>query len=201
MTPGEILTHPLRIDVRALPQIYKALQSAWVTDDGGFPVPADTLTEASDTACTPVAGVTTRSVYSLLMEGHLWEPSCIQYFAREYGPLYWPCTRAQMHWFRLNRPVIDLSCQIARVVLRTGYRLVISFGMAHIPIVCFCSSSAIETLDHLFFSYPLAQSVLSWLDRCSVLIPSLAHRHVLFGFNHVKLFVMWLLVLLLCLRR
>ena len=64
--------------VRALPQIYKALQSAWVTDDGGFPVPADTLTEASDTACTPVAGVTTRSVYSLLMEGHLWEPSCIR---------------------------------------------------------------------------------------------------------------------------
>ena len=42
MTPGEILTHPLRIDARALPQIYQALQSAWVADDGGFSVPADT---------------------------------------------------------------------------------------------------------------------------------------------------------------
>ena len=73
----------------------------------------------------------------------------------------------------LASTAIDLSWQIARVVLRTRYRLVISFGMAYISIVCFCSSSAIETLDHLFFSYPLAQSVLSWLDRCSVLIPSI----------------------------
>ena len=46
MTPGEILT--------VLPQIYQALQSAWVADDGGFPVPADTLIVACDTACTPV---------------------------------------------------------------------------------------------------------------------------------------------------
>ena len=165
MTPGEILT--------ALPQIYQALQSAWVADDGGFSVPADTLIVACDTTCTPVAGVTTKSVYSLLMEGHPWEPSCTRYFARENGPLYWPCTWAQMHWFSLNRPVIDLSWQIARVVLRTRYRLVIYFGMAYISIVCFCSSSAIETLDDLFFSYPLAQSVLSLLDRCLVLIPSI----------------------------
>lgn len=166
MTTGEILT--------ALPQIYQALQSAWVADDFGFfSVPADTLIVACDTACTPVAGVTTKTVFSLLMEGHPWEPSCTRYFARENGALYWPCSWAQMHWFSLKRPVIDLSWQIARVVLRTRYRLVISFGMAYISIVCFCSSSAIETLDHLFFSYPLAQSVLSWLDRCSVLIPSI----------------------------
>ena len=36
-------------------------------------------------------------------------------------------------------------------------------------------ATSVETLDHLFFSCPLAQAVLSWLQsllsRCSALIP------------------------------
>ena len=43
MTPGEILSQPWRIDVRALPPYYKGLLSAWVAVDGGFYVPEDTL--------------------------------------------------------------------------------------------------------------------------------------------------------------
>ena len=52
MTPGKILSHPWRIDVRALPPYYKALLSAWVAVDGGFSVPEDTLVVTSTTACT-----------------------------------------------------------------------------------------------------------------------------------------------------
>ena len=52
MTPGEILSHQWRIDVRALPPYYKGLLSAWVAVDGGFYVPEDTLVVTSTTAYT-----------------------------------------------------------------------------------------------------------------------------------------------------
>ena len=49
---------------------------------------------------------------------------------------------------------------------------------------CFCNSAP-DSIDHLFFECPLAQSVLSWLQslmfRWSLLAPSLAVRHVRFG--------------------
>ena len=65
--------------------------------------------------------------------------------------------------------------------------------MSHIPIACFCNPSSVETIDHLFFSCPLAQAVLSWLQslifRCSALIPPLLCRHVLFGLNSDELCV------------
>ena len=65
--------------------------------------------------------------------------------------------------------------------------------MSHIPIACFCNPLSAESLEHLFFSCPLAQAVLSWLQslmsRCSALIPSLLCRHVLFGFNSDELCV------------
>ena len=51
---------------------------------------------------------------------------------------------------------------------------------------CFCNSAP-ESIDHLFFECPLAQSVLSWLQflmfRWSLLAPSLAVRHIRFGFS------------------
>ena len=51
---------------------------------------------------------------------------------------------------------------------------------------CFCQLAP-ETPEHLFFSCPLAQSVLSWLQslmfRSSSRCPSLTSRHVLFGFD------------------
>ena len=83
--------------------------------------------------------------------------------------------------------MIDVSWKIAHGVLWTGQRLVSTFGMSHIRIACFCNPLSTESLEHLFFSCPLAQAVLSWLQslmsRCSALIPSLSCRHVLFGFN------------------
>ena len=103
------------------------------------------------------------------------------------GALYWHSTWYQLFWFPLDRPVIDLSWLISHGVLRTAHRLVITFGMVDVPLAWFCSPLVLETLDHLFFYCPLAQSILSWLQalllRCSALVPSLACRHVLFGFN------------------
>ena len=74
--------------------------------------------------------------------------------------------------------------------------------MSHIPIACFCNPLSAESLEHLFFSCPLAQAVLSWLQslmsRCSALISSLLCRHVLFGFNSDELCVVGLCICVMC---
>ena len=57
--------------------------------------------------------------------------------------------------------MIDLSWKVAHGVLYTADRLS-SFGYA-IPTARFCGH-VLESLDHLFFSCPLAVSVLSWLS-------------------------------------
>ena len=58
--------------------------------------------------------------------------------------------------------------------------------MFSVPPDCFCGTP-LETVDHLFFECPLAQSVLAWIQPLLVLAvpsaPSLCLRHVLFGFD------------------
>ena len=189
-TPGDLLSYPRRVDFSSLPPFYQAVLSAWVAVDGDFFALADTLVVASSSVRTPVSSVSTKSTYCLLLDSHRREPACVRSFGRVYGPLYWPSTWSQLLWFSLDRPVIDISWQIAHGVPRTGHRLVSTLGMSDIPIVCFCTSSSVETLDHLFFSRPLAQALLSCLmSRCSALIPPLLCRHVLFGFNSDELCV------------
>lgn len=84
--------------------------------------------------------------------------------------------------------MIDLNWKIAHGVLYTAERLS-SFGMP-VPLVCFCNAP-LETLSHLFFACPLAQSVLSWLQSLmfsfSPMSPVLLARHSLFGFDPVEL--------------
>ena len=172
-TPGDLLSYPRRVDFSSLPPFYQAVLSAWVAVDGGFSAPADTLVVASSSVRTPVSVVSTKSTYSLLLEFHRREPACVVSFGRVFGPLYWPSTWAQLFWFSLDRPVIDVSWKIAHGVLRTGQRLVSTFGMSHIPIACFCNPLSTESLEHLFFSCPLAQAVLSWLrPSCPAVLPS-----------------------------
>ena len=73
-------------------------------------------------------------------------------------------------------------------MLYTAERLS-SFGYA-IPTVCFCGHQ-LETLDHLFFSCPLADSLLSWLSSL-LFLSSPSFRpillcHVRFGFPEDEL--------------
>ena len=147
--------------------------SAWVAVDGGFFPPADSLVVASSSVCTPVSAVSTKSTYSLLLEFHRREPACVVSFSRVFSPLYWPSTWAQLFCFTLDRPVIDVSWQIAHGVLQTGQRLVSTFGMSYIPIACFCNHLSAESLEHLFFSCPLAQAVLpGFSPSCPAVLPS-----------------------------
>lgn len=87
-------------------------------------------------------------------------------------------------FFDIDRQVIDLNWKIAHGVLYTAQRLV-SFGLS-VPLSCFCGSP-LESLEHLFFSCPFAQSLLSWVQSLmfnfSQMCPVILCRHVLFGFS------------------
>ena len=105
-----------------------------------------------------------------------------------YGQLYWPLTWDQLYFFPIDRPVLDLSWKVAHGVLYTADRL-LGFGYSIDPL-CFCGLAP-ECPTHLFFSCPLAQSVLSWLQSLlfsfSSSCLSLVCRHVLFGFSSDEL--------------
>ena len=61
----------------------------------------------------------------------------------------------------------------------------ISFGYAYDP-SCFCGFQT-ETLEYLFFSCPLAQSGIAWIQsilfQASPLAPTIEARHLLVGFS------------------
>ena len=189
-SPWDVLSGPAPFDPGGLPPFYRDLLLAWKAVDGAFSVAKAALVigVSSGLVSAPVSGVSTKSVYTYLLSEHRSDPHCVAKFARQYGPLYWPLTWDQLHWFDMDRPVIDLSWKVAHGVLYTAERLS-SFGYA-VPTDCFCGP-AVESLEHLFFSCPLAQSVLSWLFslmfRCSPLAPSPLCRHALFGFNRDEL--------------
>ena len=88
----------------------------------------------------------------------------------------------------LDRQVIDLKWKIAHGVLYTAEHLASSgypFQMA-----CFCGAQ-LEDLEHLFFSCPLAQSGIAWIQSLLFLhtpcCPSLVARHLLIGLSAVEL--------------
>ena len=105
-------------------------------------------------------------------------------FRAQFGHLYWSSTWQSLSFFPLDRAVFDVAWKIADEVLSTADR-VVSFGY-DVPPLCLCGLAS-QSLPHLFFVCPLAQSVLSSLQSLMVtaspLCPSLLCRHVLFGFN------------------
>ena len=132
--------------------------------------------------------MSTKSCYLYLLSENVVEPHCFVKFASKFGDLYWPDTWCSLHFFDLDRQAIDLSWKISHGVLYTALRL-FSFGLP-VPLPCFCGSP-FESLEHLFFSCPLAKSVLSWLQSLmfcfSPMCPVILCRHVLFGFNSDEL--------------
>ena len=172
-TPGDLLSYPRRVDLSSLPPFYQAVLSAWVAVDGGFFAPADTFVVASSSVRAHVSVVSTKSTYSLHLEFHRHEPACVVSFGRVFGPLYWPSTWAQLFCFSLNRRVIDVSWQIAQGVLRTGQRLVSTFGMSHIPIACFCNPLSAESLEHCFSRVRLLRLCYpGFSPSCPAVLPS-----------------------------
>ena len=182
----EVFSSPFAFGPHRLPPFYKALLPAWYSLDGSFVASHASLVIGASSALevTPLAELSTKSSYFYLLSRNFSPPHCVFKSRPCFGNLYWSTTWHSLTFFPLDRPVIDVAWKIAHDVFYTAERLQ-SFGY-NVPLLCLCGLAP-ETLQHLFFACPLAQSVLSWLQSLMVvsspLCPSLLCRHVLFGFS------------------
>ena len=188
-SPMQVLSYPPRFPGSGgLPDFYFALLSAWRAIGGAFWPNRGSLCVGSGLLVSPVSSLSTKSTYLVLLSDRSEAPHCVEKFLPSFGPLYWPSTWRQLFFFDIDRQVIDLSWKIAHGVLYTAERLS-SFGYT-IPTARFCGCP-LETLDHLFFYCPLADSVLSWLSsllfRSFPAFGPILLRHVRFGFSEDEL--------------
>ena len=189
-SPLEVFSRPFCFDVRSLPPFYKSLVLAWRELDGAFSGNRNELVFGNSIPhfCSPVSAMSCKSCYLFLLSENMATPHCVDKFRPLYGDLYWPTTWRSLLFFDMDRQVVDLNWKIAHGVLYTAERLS-SFGLS-LSTVCFCGAP-MESLQHLFFLCPLAQSVLSWLQSLmfsfSYMSPVLTVRHALFGFSSDEL--------------
>ena len=168
-SPLDVFSRPYSYDPKVLPPFYRSLLFAWRGLDGSFSASRNALVYGASSAhvCSPVSISSTKACYLFLLSESMVPPHCVVKFARVYGALDWPATWRSLSFFDLDRQVVDLGWKIAHGVLYTAQRLG-SFGLP-VPLSCFCGAP-VESLEHLFFACPLAQSVLSWLQSLLVLL-------------------------------
>ena len=172
-----------------LPPFFQACFDAWAAMGGGSSSAGD-LAVGSGAGSGPllVASLSSKSCYQLLLELNPPRPHCVEKFFPCFGPWDWSCTWKSLHFMPLDKSVIDLNWKVAHGVLYTAERLV-SFGL-QLQLSCFCGAHS-ENLVHLFYSCPLAQSGISWVQSLlflfSPVCPSLTVRHLLFGFSNSEL--------------
>ena len=179
-----VLSRPFSFDPRVMQPFYSSLLFAWRRLNGSFSTPHNSLAVgvSSPLACTPVAGVSTRSCYLYLLSENMVQPHCVDKFsftARLARYMAFPL-------FLRRRPPRH------RPELEVGTWRAIHVRAMPVPLACFCGPT-IESLDHLFYYCPLAQSVLSWLQwllfSFFFMCPALLVRHVRFGFSSDELCV------------
>ena len=155
--PSVVFSRPFCFDPRVLPPFYSSLLLAWRGLNGSFATARNSLVFGSSCphVCCPVAVMSTKSCYLYLLSENMVPPHCVGKFFPVYGSLDWPSTWRSLTFFDLDRQVTDLCWKIAHGVLYTAQRLV-SFGLP-VPPSCFCGCP-VESLEHLFFFCPIAQS-------------------------------------------
>ena len=189
-SPYDVFSRPFAFSPVGLSPFYRSLLLAWRAVDGSFSASRSALVMASSDPhqFSLVSSMSAKSAYLYLLFVNFVPPHCESKFFPLFGSLYWSSTWRQFHFCDVDRPVLDLSWQVAHGVLYTVDRL-LSFGYSLDP-HCFCGP-VMETPSHLFFECPLAQSGLSWLQsllfRFSSFCPVLLCRHVLFGFSSSEL--------------
>jgi len=183
-TPLEVLASTSDFPISRLPQFYSSLFKAWCALKGSSA--SSDLVIGADFPSGPfsIASASCKSCYQLLLQLNPAQPHCILKFAPSFGALDWPTTWKSLQFMPLDRQVRDLNWKVAHGVLYTAERL-ISFGYQYPP-SCFCGYH-LESLEHLFFSCPLTQSGIDWIQSklflASPLAPSITVRHALFGFS------------------
>ena len=174
--PSVVFSRPFCFVPRVLPPFYSSLLLAWRGLNGSFATARNSLVFGSSCphVCCPVTVMSTKSCYLYLLSENMVSPHCVGKFFPVYGSLDWPSTWRSLTFFDLDRQVTDLCWKIAHGVLYTAQRLV-SFGLP-VPPSCFCGCP-VESLEHLFFFCPIAQSAQGMLrHRFSAFWLSQAHK-------------------------
>ena len=185
---SNVLSFSLAFVLDSFPPFYRALLTAWRSVEGSWSPSRASFVFASSSSfhVAPVGEISAQSVYRFLLSESRLSPHCIFKFFPVYSQLYWPSTWSQPYLFSVDHPVLDLSWKVAHGVLYTADRL-LGFSYSVDPL-CFCGL-ALECPSHLFFSCPLAQSVLSWLQSLlfsfSSLCLCIVCGHVLFQMSSI----------------
>ena len=182
-SPLDVLSRPCDFTLGSLPPFYRSFLSAWRAVDGGFSVSHGSFAIGCSSGLSKPRVSTSRStpfcclrislllivlsslpLFLVLYIGHVPGVSCFCLMLIVLS-LILP-GKLHMEFFTLLIVLLPLVTLFSCLV----------FG-----------NSAPESVDHLFFECPLAQSVLSWLQslmfRWSLPASSLAVRHIRFGFS------------------
>ena len=185
--PLDVFADPFAFSPEVLPPFYASLLKSWRALLGSSSS-SGLVVGSSASAIIRADSLSTKSWYQLLLLLNPCRPHCIAKFYPRFGDLDWATTWKSLFFMPFDRHVIDLNWKVAHGVLYTADRL-ISFGYS-ISGACFCGSP-LESPEHLFFSCPLAQSGIDWLQSLlfsfSPMAPSLELCHLLFGFNNEEL--------------
>ena len=186
--PFTVFSQPLAFSPVGLPPFYAALLQAWKALNGSITPNGFAVCSFADNVSLLVSSFSCKLCYQLGLAINPCRPHCVHKFASSFGALDWSSTWRFLLLMPFDRQVIDLNWKIAHGVLYTAERLN-SFGY-DIPTSCFCGHH-MESLEHLFFSCPLSQSGIGFIQSLlfctSPLAPSINVRHFLFGFNSDEL--------------
>ena len=186
----DVFSRPAAFDKSLLPPFYSSLLLARESLGGSFSPSRGTLVFISSDphVVASVASLSAKVGYQFLLSCSSVMPHRVVKFFPSFGNLYWYDTWRQFHFFDFDRFVVDFSWMVGHSVIYTPERL-LSFGLS-VSSSCFCGP-VVESLSHLLFVCPLAQSVVgclqSLLFHISIMCPVLERCHLLFGFNSAKL--------------
>ena len=170
--------------IKKLPKFYQSVVHTWVQLKGRCE-DNTWLVGHNDATSIPLAELTARCTYSVLLNSALAPHKAIEKFSTQQIQVHWPSVWRSMPLWRFVRSIADTNYYLFHGRLATADRL-IRFGMK-VNENCFCGE--IETALHLFCHCPVATTIWDWLTPLlvSLALPTpLTISTILFGFPEAK---------------
>ena len=170
--------------IKKLPKFYRSIIHTWLHLKGRQEANSWLVGNSVD-APIPLAELTARRTYSLLMENSFLPHKAIDKFHAMQIPVHWQSVWRSLTLWRFVRAVADTNFYNFHGRLATADRL-LRFGM-RVDANCFCGEQ--ETAVHLFCHCPVAKTIWDWMTPLlvSMDIPTpLDISTILFGFPDAK---------------
>ena len=166
--------------IKKLPKFYQSMVHTWMQLKGRREANS-WLVGHSNIVPIPLAELTAKRTYSVLLEFSLTPHKAIAKFSEMQLKVHWPSVWRSLPSWRFVRSVADTNYYLFHGRLATADRL-LRFGMK-VDAKCFCGEP--ETALHLFYHCPVATTVWAWITPLLVsldLPTPLTISTILFGF-------------------